>query len=86
MIGMRGSNSMQGPGVKVWRFSQSAIIVLYYLLLQVRPHVDADLMRLWSDTECRQARLKGEDEDINIQKPLYQLNTFSSNKVTMPYN
>jgi len=48
---------------------------------QVRPHVDADLMRLWSDTEAWQARMKDEEEFINIQRPLFEINTFSTKKV-----
>jgi len=49
-------------------------------VLQVRPHVEGDLLRLWSDTVAWQARQKPE-EFMNIQQPLYDINTFTSNQV-----
>ena len=42
--------------------------------------MDCDLLRVWSDTEAWHARMKGEEE-VNIQKPLYQVNTFTSKQV-----
>ena len=49
-------------------------------MLQVRPHVEGDLLRLWSDTAAWQARQKPE-EFMNIQQPLFDINTFTSNQV-----
>ncbi|KAI0238305.1 hypothetical protein LSAT2_011041 [Lamellibrachia satsuma] len=48
---------------------------------QVRPHVEGDLLRVWKDTESWQARLKTE-VDVNINKPLFDVNSFTSHQVT----
>ena len=50
-------------------------------ILQVRPHVEGDLLRLWSDTKTWQAHTKNKEEFINIQQPLYQVNTFTAKQV-----
>ena len=38
---------------------------------QVRPHVEADLMRVWSDTAATKEHKKRDEKYINIQQPLY---------------
>ena len=48
--------------------------------LQVRPHVEGDLLRVWKDTESWQARLKAEDEG-SINRPLFDVNSFTSHQV-----
>ena len=38
-------------------------------------------MRLWSDTEAVKQRQKAEEEYVQLQKPLYQINSFTSKQV-----
>lgn len=49
-------------------------------IFQVRPKVDTDIKRLWSDTKAWEARFK-ESEEIILQKPLFEVNSFTSNQV-----
>ncbi|ELU15014.1 hypothetical protein CAPTEDRAFT_43072, partial [Capitella teleta] len=47
----------------------------------VRPHVEADLLRVWKDTESWKAHQKEEPQPI-IQKPLFEINSFTSKQIT----
>ncbi|XP_067649359.1 coiled-coil domain-containing protein 148-like [Haliotis asinina] len=50
---------------------------------QVRPIAESDPERLLKQTEAWQARLAEEEyEESNIQKPLFNINTFTANQVT----
>ena len=70
-----------------WLNMELSISKVKFILFQkVRPQVDADLMRLWSDTKAWHTRVYGntdahDDAEVNIQRPLFELNTFSANKV-----
>ena len=62
--------------------------VLYSSFIpQVRPTVEGDLLRLWSDTEAWQHHIKKrqEDEEAILQKPLFEVNTFTSKQVYLKY-
>ena len=61
-------------------YQVSAVACRSNAVVQVRPHVEGDLLRLWSDTAAWQARQKPE-EFMNIQQPLFDINTFTANQV-----
>lgn len=56
-------------------------LILEALRKKVRPHVEADLARLWNDTIAWQAKQKPES-DLGIHKPLYDINSFTAEQIT----
>merc|ERR1712150_25257 len=56
--------------------------ILEAIRMKVRPHVEGDLLRLWSDTEAVKQRLKPDEEYQQINQPLYQVNSYTAKQIT----